>query len=377
MSSAITFRRAIRESVPLLIAVAGSSGSGKTYSLLELAKGLTPAGKRFAFIDTEAGRGLAYADQFDFDYTELRPDFTPERYLEVIKAADKAGYPVIVIDSFSHEYAGSGGLMDWHDAELDRMAGDDWKKRAAMGVPAWSKPKQAHKAMMAELLQVRAHLLFGLRAEEKIAMEKDSQGRTEIVPKSGPGGFKGWLPICEKNFPYELTCSFLLMADAPGVPKPIKLQAQHLPFFPEGKRITESAGRQLAEWARGGTSQPEAQRGSVPAPADRAPSDTAGQGPDSGEGASQSRAPEPRGESGPGPTFDAFAFSEMLKAATLTVSDLSPQIGPVTRDNWQLAVTAWLIANPDKGIRDLIAEAVPPAPSDAEQEPVPMRGRKL
>ena len=112
----------------------------------------------------------------------------------------------------------------------------------------------------------------------------------------------------------------------------------------------------------------EAQRGSVPASAGRAPSDTAGQGPDSGEGASQSRAPEPRGESGPGPTFDAFAFSEMLKAAALTVSDLRPQIGPVTRDNWQLAVTAWLIANPDKGIRDLIAEAVPPAPTaDAEQ----------
>ncbi len=268
-----TFRRAVRADVPLLIGLAGGTGSGKTYSLLQLAKGMTPEGKRFAFIDTEAGRGLAYADAFDYDYVELRPDFTPARYLEVIKAADTAGYPVIVIDSFSHEYAGHGGLMDWHDAELDRLAGDDWKKRAAMGVPAWSKPKQAHKAMMADLLQVRAHLLFGLRAEEKIAMEKDSQGRTEIVPKSGPGGFKGWLPICEKNFPYELTASFLMMAETPGVPKPIKLQAQHKPFFPDGKLITETAGRQLAEWARGGTSQPEVERGPVSAPTERAPSE--------------------------------------------------------------------------------------------------------
>ena len=50
------FRRAVRENVPLLIGLAGGTGSGKTYSLLELAKGMTPAGKRFAFIDTEAGQ---------------------------------------------------------------------------------------------------------------------------------------------------------------------------------------------------------------------------------------------------------------------------------------------------------------------------------
>lgn len=94
----------------------------------------------------------------------------------------------------------------------------------------------------------------------------------------------------------------------------------------------------------------EAQRGPVPAPAGRAPSDSD----------DYDRAGEP--------AWSATEFSELLKAATLTVSDLRPLIGPVTRDNWQLAVTAWLIANPDKGIRDLIAEAVPPAPTaDAEQ----------
>ena len=125
-----TFRRAVRADVPLLIGLAGGTGSGKTYSLLQLAKGMTPEGKRFAFIDTEAGRGLAYADAFDYDYVELRPDFTPARYLEVIKAADTAGYPVIVIDSFSHEYAGHGGLMDWHDAELDRLVAREAAQQA-------------------------------------------------------------------------------------------------------------------------------------------------------------------------------------------------------------------------------------------------------
>jgi hypothetical protein len=53
--------------------------------------------------------------------------------------------------------------------------------------------------------------------------------------------------------PYELTASFLLMADAPGVPKPIKLQEQHRPFVPLDQPITEETGRLLAEWAAGGS----------------------------------------------------------------------------------------------------------------------------
>jgi hypothetical protein len=47
------------------------------------------------------------------------------------------------------------------------------------------------------------------------------------VPKASLTGLDGWIPIAEKNLPYELTASFLLMADKPGVPKPIKLQEQH------------------------------------------------------------------------------------------------------------------------------------------------------
>lgn len=70
------------------------------------------------------------------------------------------------------------------------------------------------------------------------------------------------------------------------------------------------------------------------------------------------------------PEWSATEFSERLKEATLTVTDLQPLIGPVARDNWQLAVDAWLISNPGKTTRDLIAEAVPPSgPSEpAEQQ---------
>jgi hypothetical protein len=106
--------------------------------------------------------------------------------------------------------------------------------------------------MVARLLQVRAHLILCFRAEEKIEMVK-VDGRTQIVPKQTRTGLDGWVPVCEKNLPYELTMSFLLTADAPGLPKPIKLEAQHRPLFPLNQPITEASGQQLAEWARGGS----------------------------------------------------------------------------------------------------------------------------
>ena len=146
----ITFRRAVRENVGLVIGIAGPSGSGKTYSAMRLAAGIA-GGKSFAVIDTEAGRAKHYAGEFVFDHADLHPPFRPAAYAEAIKAADGAGYPVIVVDSCSHEHAGEGGLLDWHEEELDRMAKDDWKKRESCKMTAWIKPKMSHKQMVSRL----------------------------------------------------------------------------------------------------------------------------------------------------------------------------------------------------------------------------------
>lgn len=248
---AFSFRPAVRENVGLLIGLAGASGSGKTYTAMRLATGIA-GDKPFAVIDTEAGRAKHYADQFRFDHGDLAPPFRPDAYAEAIKAADAAGYPVIVVDSMSHVWAGDGGVLDWQEEELARMAGDDWKKRETVKMAAWIKPKMGHKHMVAKLLQVRAHLILCFRAEEKIEMVRGEDGKLKIQPKMTPTGLAGWVPICEKNLPYELTASFLLTADAPGVPKPIKLQEQMRALFPLGDPITEESGRRIAEWAAGG-----------------------------------------------------------------------------------------------------------------------------
>lgn len=234
----ITFTPAAREQVSVLIALAGASGSGKTYSALRLARGISPAGK-IAFLDTEARRGLHYADEFDFIHADMRPPFRPAAFIEGIKAAEDAGAEVVIIDSFSHEYDGEGGIMDWAD------------QLAESGVKSpgnWKEPKLAHKKMMNKLLQCRASLIFCLRADEKIEIVREG-GRTQVRPL-------GWMPICEKRFMFEMTASFTLTPDMPGRPRfdlPHKLQRQHRGMFEEGKPISEDAGRLLAEWARGGS----------------------------------------------------------------------------------------------------------------------------
>jgi hypothetical protein len=246
----IQFKKAVRENVPLLIGLVGGTGSGKTFTAMRLASGLA-GGKPFAVIDTENGRARHYADQFSFDCGDLDAPFKPTNFLEAIKAADAAGYPVIVVDSASHMWSSDGGVLDWQESELDRMAGDDWKKREGCKMAAWIKPKLDQKAFTNGLLRIKAHVILCFRAEQKIEMVREN-GKTVIHAKQSLTGLDGWIPICDKNLPFELTTSLLFTADRPGIPQPIKLQEQHRALFPLDRQVNEESGRLIAEWARGG-----------------------------------------------------------------------------------------------------------------------------
>jgi hypothetical protein len=236
-----TFAPAKREQISLLIALAGASGSGKTFSALRLAKGMSTNGK-IAFLDTEARRGLHYAEQFEFLHADMRPPFRPAAFMEGIRAAEDSGADVVVIDSFSMEYDGEGGIMDW---------ADDLEKGGTKSPGNWKIPKGAHKKLMNALLQCRASIIFCLRADEKIRIAREN-GKTVVEPL-------GWMPICEKRFMFEMTASFTLTPDRPGIPNfnlPHKLQSQHRSMFSDQKPIGEDSGLALASWARGGKPAP-------------------------------------------------------------------------------------------------------------------------
>lgn len=246
-------RDAKREQVPLLIGLMGCSGSGKTFSALRLATGMT-GGEGIFGIDTEARRMLHYSDQFKFKHVEFKPPFGAADYLDAIHYCIEQGARCIIVDSMSHEHEGPGGLLDTHERELDRLSGNDWAKRERVKMLAWQKPKAARRALINGLLQLNANFIFCFRAKETAKPVK-VDGRTEIVQQ-------GFMPIAGDEFLFEQTVNILLLPKSGGVPTwrsdnvgerlMMKLPRQFENVFKAEKPLDEDIGRALAEWARGG-----------------------------------------------------------------------------------------------------------------------------
>jgi hypothetical protein len=246
--AASLFVPAVRRNTAFIGALCGGSGSGKTLSALLLAEGLAGPDGRIVVIDSEGDRALHYADDHEFFHYSWRAPYTPQSLGKLLRAAEAEHFAVVIVDSTSDEHEGEGGLCDMAEAEYAKQ-GEHSKNSAS----AWARPKAQHKQHVVRWLrQARCHVIFCCRASEKVKFEKvERNGRetTVIVPV-------GWTPIAEKNLLYDVTTSLLFTPDDPGVPQPIKLYERHRPFFPAGKRITQEAGRLLAQWCAGGAPQP-------------------------------------------------------------------------------------------------------------------------
>ena len=123
--------------------IVAPSGSGKTFSALLLAYGMTGDWNKIALIDTESGRGELYTgvDQIgQYNYLPLNPPFTPERYIAAIKECEDAGMAVIIIDSATHEWDGEGGLLEVHS----KMAGNSFTN--------WYKITPRHNAFLQKII---------------------------------------------------------------------------------------------------------------------------------------------------------------------------------------------------------------------------------
>jgi hypothetical protein len=249
-------RQAVRESVPLLVGIMGPSGSGKSYSALRLGTGIqeVTGGDLYA-IDTEARRLLHYADQFRFKHVEFNQPFGSLDYLAAIQHCVDQGAKVVIIDSMSHEHVGPGGYLLTQDAEVERMAGNDYAKRERVKMAGWIKPAGLRQRMIAGILQLNVNLIFCFRAKEKTKPVKGG-GIQEL----------GFMPIAGEELLFEQTVNCLLLPKSGGVPTwrsdqvgerlMMKLPRQFESLFAEQKPLDESIGRALATWAKGGTASP-------------------------------------------------------------------------------------------------------------------------
>lgn len=244
---------AVRDSVPLLIGLVGPTGTGKSYSSLELATGIqTVTGGDIYVLDSEADRMLHYADKYKFRHVRFEAPFNPLSYLAGVEHCHRKGAKVVVIDSLSHMHEGPGGTLEAHNSELDRIAGDDWKKRNACTMLAWQKPKAEIRRFLNAILQMKINLIFCFRAKEKLKLERGKEPLEQ-----------GFMPIAGDEVFYEMTLSLLLHPGARGCPTlasgypgesvVIKIPEQFTGLFRQGEPISRDHGRKLAEWSTGST----------------------------------------------------------------------------------------------------------------------------
>lgn len=245
------YNEATREKVPLLVGLFGPSGGGKTYSALRLATGIQRVnGGEIAVVDTEARRSLHYADKFKFRHVPFAPPFGPLDYLAAIEHCVAKGASVVVVDSMSHEHEGPGGVLEMHQAEVERMSGGDARKAERVKIGAWAKPKAERQRLINTMLQLPCSFILCFRAKEKLKVEVGKQ----------PVGM-GFMPIGDPTFVFEMMLSCLLLPGAGGVPtwQPneigekmmIKLPLQFRPLLATSKPLDESIGEEMARWAAG------------------------------------------------------------------------------------------------------------------------------
>lgn len=252
---------AVRTAAPLFLGLFGPSSSGKTYTALELATGIeSVVGGGIALIDTENGRGLAYSDEFAFQHIDFQPPFGSLDYLDAINFAATT-CKTIIVDSMSHEHEGPGGMLETHEAEVQRMAGGDWKKAERIKMLAWQKPKQNRRALLNGIIRLDVNLILCFRAKDtsKPKTVKDDNGRTkqEVV-------HMGFTPIGGDEFVYEMDLAAFLppgaqgvadwRPDNPGERSMVKVPKQFevIPQRLDGKPLNREVGAWMAKWSQGG-----------------------------------------------------------------------------------------------------------------------------
>jgi len=181
------FKKASRKRVFLKVGLMGASGSGKTRSALELAKGLAKGGP-IAVIDTENGSASLYSHVTEFDVADIEPPFSPEKYIAAIQQAEEAGYKVIIIDSFSHAWK---YLLDRKE-QLDQRGGKQNQ------YANWGPVKAEADELKNAILQSRIHVIACMRAKTDYSQEG---GKVQKV---------GLAAIQEPDVEYEFTTVFQL-----------------------------------------------------------------------------------------------------------------------------------------------------------------------
>ena len=252
----------ITDPLTVTLGLSGASGTGKTYSALRIARGMAEGttgskGSPIGFVDTENRRALHYKATFPemvhFDMSAVDDGgnmigFGPERWIEVIDAAESAKLPVLVIDSFSHAWEGVGGVLDLHAQTLDRLTGGDDSKKDARSQLAWASVKPRYRRLIDRIVRAKCNIVICTRAKPVMQQRGVNARPTKTRRADVP-----WDPAADGDLMFEMTAMMILDPKAPGCPvHQIKCADQFKVLFDDRRPMDEATGYAMAEWARGG-----------------------------------------------------------------------------------------------------------------------------
>lgn len=239
------FQKAERKRAKLRLGICGTSGSGKTFSALLIAKGL---GKKIAVVDTENHSAELYAGKEgmpEYDVCLLSPPYETEKYITAINEAEKAGYDVIILDSISHAWAGEGGLLDQQGKIADSGRGNSYT--------AWRNVTPKHNKFIEKMLSCNLHLIATMRSKTEYALQTNDKGKQE--PKK-----IGMAPIQREGMDFEFTTVLDMDASHNAIPS-----KDRTGLF-DGKIFIPSSatGEALKNWLETGIEAPKEIKDDVP-----------------------------------------------------------------------------------------------------------------
>lgn len=258
----------INDPLTLSIGLSGGSGTGKTYSALLMARGIAEVvtgrpGAPIGYVDTENRRALHYKQAFPemmhFDFQAVDEagnmvGFGPERWIEVIDAAEAAGLPVVILDSFSHAWEGVGGVLDLHATTLDRITGGDDSKKNQRSQLAWAEVKPRYRRLIDRIVRAKTNIIICTRAKPVMQEKSAKTGWKEVNARKTKTRRDDvpWDPAADGDLMFEMTTMVILDPIAPGCPvHQIKVADQFKGLLDPRRPMGVETGRAMAEWAKG------------------------------------------------------------------------------------------------------------------------------
>ncbi len=165
----MAFVKAVKRNAKARVAFVGPSGSGKSYTMLLLARQLAGPSGKIACIDTEHGSLSKYADLFDFDCDE--PHITSAQYfIAQLDAAEKAGYAVFCCDSLSHFWMGPGGALEFVDEKAKVGGRGD-------SFAGWKAFRPHERMMVDRMISSPCHVIVTMRTQTEYVEETNERGK--------------------------------------------------------------------------------------------------------------------------------------------------------------------------------------------------------